>query len=145
MRAEHILPYQCYPAWVFTRFDFMTITPNWLMLHVFFTCWVCVSIHRCAKYPTVPSQCMMVADPKDPQCCQIPQCLPTPGPNGFPTPKPGQNPIPTIVTNVPGVITGKPPTPTPGTNGQTPAPRSKCVTCVFDMWYCHPPVRQRTV
>ncbi|XP_041376878.1 uncharacterized protein LOC121389349 [Gigantopelta aegis] len=82
---------------------------------------------RCAKYPNVPSQCSMVADPKDPQCCQVPQCLPTPGPNGFPTPRPGQNPIPTIVTNVPGVITGKAPTPTPGSNGQTPTPRKACI------------------
>ncbi|XP_052786256.1 cell death abnormality protein 1-like, partial [Mya arenaria] len=29
---------------------------------------------RCPKYTNVPSTCTFVADPKDPQCCRVPQC-----------------------------------------------------------------------
>ncbi|XP_053401477.1 uncharacterized protein LOC123550590 isoform X2 [Mercenaria mercenaria] len=29
---------------------------------------------RCPKYDNVPSTCTFVADPKDPQCCRVPQC-----------------------------------------------------------------------
>ncbi|XP_041376891.1 uncharacterized protein LOC121389362 [Gigantopelta aegis] len=82
---------------------------------------------RCTTYTNVPAQCRMVADPKDPQCCQVPDCTPTPGPNGYPTPKPGVSAVPTMFTNVPGFITGLAPTPTPGVNGKTPAPRHACV------------------
>lgn len=67
----------------------------------------------------------MVADPKDPQCCQVPECTPTPGPNGYPTPVPGVSPMPSVVTNVPGFVTGVAPTPTPGPDGKTPAPTRK--------------------
>ncbi|XP_046570033.1 uncharacterized protein LOC124278355 [Haliotis rubra] len=80
---------------------------------------------RCASYGNIPPQCRLVADPKDPQCCQVPQCTPTPGPNGYPTPGPGVSPTP---FNIPtGVVTGVAPTPTPGPGGQTPPPRHSCV------------------
>ncbi|XP_071091876.1 uncharacterized protein [Haliotis cracherodii] len=82
---------------------------------------------RCAKYDNVPQQCRMVADPKDPQCCQVPECTPTPGPNGYPTPVPGVSPTPSVVTNVPGFVTGVAPTPTPGPDGKTPAPTLACI------------------
>ncbi|WAR12949.1 SAS-like protein [Mya arenaria] len=29
---------------------------------------------RCPKYDNVPSTCTFVVDPKDPQCCRVPQC-----------------------------------------------------------------------
>ncbi|KAH3775135.1 hypothetical protein DPMN_176532, partial [Dreissena polymorpha] len=29
---------------------------------------------RCPKYDNVPATCSFVADPKDPQCCRVPQC-----------------------------------------------------------------------
>ncbi|XP_046585152.1 uncharacterized protein LOC124292144 [Haliotis rubra] len=82
---------------------------------------------RCAKYDNLPQQCRMVADPKDPQCCQVPECSPTPGPNGYPTPGPGISPTPSVVTNVPGFVTGVAPTPTAGPDGKTPAPTLACI------------------
>lgn len=87
------------------------------------TCSVC----RCKVYDPVPAGCTLVVDPQDPTCCKVPQCAPTPGPLGFPTPPPGQSPTPFTVTNVHGVVTGRAPTPTPGTNGQTPQPRSEYI------------------
>lgn len=30
--------------------------------------------NRCPKYDNIPSSCIMVADPNDPNCCQAPQC-----------------------------------------------------------------------
>lgn len=86
----------------------------------------------------------MVPDPKDPQCCQLPQCIP--GVNGNPTPqpqvspRPGETVAPQIVTGQPlGVVTGFAPSPTPSplptlapkpgqpnlTRPPTPAPKSK--------------------
>ncbi|KAK7115067.1 hypothetical protein V1264_001009 [Littorina saxatilis] len=82
---------------------------------------------RCKTYDTVPAGCTLVVDPKDPTCCKVPQCAPTPGPLGFPTPPSGQSPTPYTVTNVPGVVTGHAPTPTKGTDGKTPQPRNACV------------------
>lgn len=67
----------------------------------------------------------MVASPDDPYCCKVPQCVPTPGPNGYPTPAPGMTPTPMLFTNPPGIITGVAPTPTTAVPGQTPVPRSK--------------------
>ena len=62
----------------------------------------------------------MVADPKDPTCCEVPQCIPVPVPGVTITPGP-----PVIVTGVTGIITGtNPPTVAPP-SGQTPIPRSK--------------------
>ena len=95
---------------------------------------------RCRKYDNLPQNCILVADPSDPQCCKVPSCIP--GPNGFPTPTPGPDGstvAPQLITNVPvGVVTGyaKPtPTATPspvpvgGTTAKpmpTPAPRGWC-------------------
>lgn len=60
----------------------------------------------------------MVPDPKDPQCCQLPQCIP--GVNGYPTPvpqvtpRPGMTQPPQLVTGQPlGSVTGFAPSPTP--------------------------------
>ena len=36
--------------------------------------WYSFSCCRCPKYDNVPSTCTFVADPKDPQCCRVPQC-----------------------------------------------------------------------
>lgn len=58
----------------------------------------------------------MVPDPDDPICCQVPQCIPVPGTDGYPTPGPTDQPV--IYTNAPHAVvtgTGTPPTPTPGT------------------------------
>lgn len=74
----------------------------------------------------------MVPDPNDPICCQVPQCIPVPGTNGYPTPGPTDKPQ--IYTNAPlAVVTGTGmPTPVPGTTvapqpgvsqGPTPAPQ----------------------
>ena len=63
---------------------------------------VTVSVFRCASYPALAPGCIMVADPKDPLCCQAPQCTPPNNPNIAPT-------------GVIGVVTGNglPPVPTP--------------------------------
>lgn len=34
----------------------------------------CIFSFRCPKYENVPSTCSFVADPRDPQCCRVPQC-----------------------------------------------------------------------
>ena len=34
----------------------------------------CILKNRCPKYDNIPSSCIMVADPNDPNCCQAPQC-----------------------------------------------------------------------
>ncbi|KAL5022346.1 hypothetical protein ScPMuIL_001501 [Solemya velum] len=83
---------------------------------------------RCTKYQNLPSQCTMVADPNDPVCCQVPQCIP--GLNGSPTPTPGSSAVPQVYTNPPGVVTGQgtPPTPTPAT-GASPSPRKE--VCIY--------------
>lgn len=66
----------------------------------------------------------MVPDPKDPTCCEVPQCVPVP--------KPGET-LPTdtslTVTGVPGVISGSgtPPPPTPGPGGFTSAPKGESI------------------
>ncbi|XP_060063144.1 kielin/chordin-like protein [Ylistrum balloti] len=70
---------------------------------------------RCAKFPNLPNTCTLTADPKDPQCCKVPQCIPIPGVNGN-TINPSAQPI--IVTGVPGVITGV---------GGTPVPHPYCI------------------
>ncbi|XP_060567789.1 mucin-2-like isoform X2 [Ruditapes philippinarum] len=79
---------------------------------------------RCAKFPTIPTGCKMVPDPKDPTCCEVPQCIPIPGP-GKTLPTGG----PQTITGVPGVISGSgtPPAPTPDVNGFTSAPKNVCV------------------
>lgn len=63
---------------------------------------------RCARYTSVPAECTLVPDPKDPSCCQVPKCpvKPTAGP----VPTPGY--VPTPVTAKPGVLTGLAPVPT---------------------------------
>lgn len=33
---------------------------------------------RCTTYTSIPSQCTLVADPKDPECCEVPQCITVP-------------------------------------------------------------------
>lgn len=83
--------------------------------------------NRCREYKNVPATCTMVPDPSDPQCCQLPQCIP--GVNGYPTPVPQQTPAPgvtiapTPMTGQPlGVVTGFAPSPTP-TAGTTLAPK----------------------
>ncbi|XP_070202959.1 uncharacterized protein [Littorina saxatilis] len=74
---------------------------------------------RCAKYPNISPDCIMVADPKDPVCCQAPQCSPPTNPNVPPT-------------GVIGVVTGNglPPIPTPSPGaptGPAPTPKNACV------------------
>lgn len=70
---------------------------------------------RCARYTSVPVECTLVPDPKDPSCCQVPKCpvKPTAGP----LPTPGY--VPTPVTAKPGVLTGLAPVPT---SQPTPSP-----------------------
>ncbi|KAK3581064.1 hypothetical protein CHS0354_033850 [Potamilus streckersoni] len=83
---------------------------------------------KCAKYRTVPDNCYLVADPNDPMCCQVPQCIPIPGQNGVPTPLPSSAPV--VITGVPGgsiIGIGMAPTPTPGPDGSTPVPRDACI------------------
>ncbi|XP_067652673.1 mucin-2-like [Haliotis asinina] len=77
---------------------------------------------RCTQFTNIPSTCTLIADPRDPGCCQVPQCIPSPGQPGYSTPKPGAQP--TIATNVPGFVTGKAPvpSPTPGPDGKIPTP-----------------------
>ena len=75
---------------------------------------ITINICRCSVYTSVAPGCTMVPDPKDPDCCEIPDCpivppvSPTPGivtfqpgPGGVvtgiglvPTPKPGVSPSP---------------------------------------------------
>jgi len=75
---------------------------------------------RCAQYNNISSDCTMVADPKDPTCCKVPQCIPVPGPGKtVPTDKPFS------VTGVQGVVFGYGTPPPPNTGGSTPVPRSK--------------------
>ncbi|XP_060081054.1 uncharacterized protein LOC132560404 [Ylistrum balloti] len=99
---------------------------------------------RCSKYNNLPSGCTLTADPKDPQCCQVPQCplpqqpqgvSPTPGlvyqpspvyggitgigqaTTPLPTPQPtmiGPGGIPVPVTLPPGQTPKPTPAPTPG-------------------------------
>ncbi|KAK7491400.1 hypothetical protein BaRGS_00017378, partial [Batillaria attramentaria] len=88
----------------------------------YYRCW-----DRCATYTNVPTGCQMVASPDDPLCCQVPQCVPTPGPNGYPTPGPGETPTPTVYVNPPGRITGVAPTPTTRPGYPTPTPRNACI------------------
>ncbi|XP_052816208.1 uncharacterized protein LOC128242861 isoform X2 [Mya arenaria] len=79
---------------------------------------------RCAKYPSVPTGCTLVPDPKDPTCCEVPQCIPVPGPGQtVPTDQPF------TVTGVPGVVSGSgtPPTIVPGVGGFTNPPKNVCV------------------
>ena len=62
----------------------------------------------------------MVPDPSDPLCCQVPQCIPIPGTNGYPTQGPTDKPQ--IYTNAPHYqVTGTGTLP-PVTPGPTPAP-----------------------
>ncbi|XP_060570089.1 uncharacterized protein LOC132728460 isoform X2 [Ruditapes philippinarum] len=68
---------------------------------------------RCTDYPQVPTQCVMVQDPKD-ACCQVPYCdyvNPSPFPHGIPTPAPNpfQTPLPGQVTVAPQPVTRPPP------------------------------------
>ncbi|KAJ8302983.1 hypothetical protein KUTeg_019379 [Tegillarca granosa] len=98
---------------------------------------------RCRSYPSVPARCTMIADPNDPVCCRVPQCIPQPGVNGFPTPGPTDKPVPITDTPV-GIVTGfatpltvptqPTPAPKPGvtpnpnaTPAPTPAPKHACV------------------
>lgn len=73
-------------------------------------------LSRCAQYPNIAPSCIMVPDPNDPKCCQIPQCDQTnpnqpsgvtgsitgtnptaaPTPNNTPTPNPNPNPNPNL-------------------------------------------------
>ena len=81
---------------------------------------------RCARYPNIPTYCVMVQDPND-QCCKKPFCpnvVPTPAPNMTPAPIPGiftPSPIPgqSTIAPVPGVSTLAP---RPGLPTQAPQP-----------------------
>ena len=58
---------------------------------------------RCPRYPSIPSYCVLVQDPKDP-CCKTPSCsvkVPTPKPHVSPSPRPTQKPGPGQITPVP--------------------------------------------
>ena len=60
----------------------------------------------CPTYPPLRGGCTMVTDPQD-SCCQVPQCAPT---------NPGTSPNTTVITGVPGTISGQnQPKPNPGT------------------------------
>ena len=78
-------------------------------------------------YDNVPADCTMVPDPNDPQCCQVPQCAPTPNPQ-FENPTPG----PTFVVTGPvGRVTGIAPLPVPTTahpGDVTPSPPGEVLT-----------------
>ena len=96
---------------------------------------------RCKSYTSIPTGCTMVADPTDPLCCQVPQCIPVPGTNGYPTPNPTDKPV--IYTNAPHAVvtgTGTPPAPTAGptpvpphgaTPGTTLVPKPRAGTVQF--------------
>ena len=86
---------------------------------------LCWRDFRCPTYDNIPPQCQLVASRDDPSCCQVPQCVPTPGPNGYPTAAPGATPTPTVFTNPPGVVTGIAPTPSPRPGYPTPGYRSE--------------------
>lgn len=59
---------------------------------------------RCAKYPAIPSNCMLVPDPKDPSCCKVASCpmAPTgaPSTSGYYIPNPQNTPALPMVTGV---------------------------------------------
>lgn len=57
-------------------------------------------VFRCAKYAAIPTTCTLVADPNDPTCCKVPQCIPVPV-LGKTTTGP-----PVTVTGVTGKVTG---------------------------------------
>ena len=79
-------------------------------------------ISRCPTYKIQPG-CTWVTDPSDP-CCQVPQCLSTPTPGPYITPRPGattpkgQTPglLPTVGPNVTPTFT---PYPSPLPQGVT--------------------------
>ncbi|XP_053376973.1 uncharacterized protein LOC123528762 [Mercenaria mercenaria] len=51
---------------------------------------------KCSEYTSLPKECILVQDPKQP-CCQVPYCdfiNPTPFPTGYPTPPPQVSPTP---------------------------------------------------
>ncbi|XP_076111939.1 uncharacterized protein LOC143080127 isoform X2 [Mytilus galloprovincialis] len=68
---------------------------------------------RCNSYSNTPSYCTLVPDPKDPQCCTVPQCQLIPD-NATPTPGIFTPPVPVF-----GSFTGSAPNPTPQ---PTPSP-----------------------
>ncbi|OPL07255.1 hypothetical protein AM593_00069, partial [Mytilus galloprovincialis] len=68
---------------------------------------------RCKSYSNTPSYCTLVPDPKDPQCCTVPQCQLIPD-NATPTPGIFTPPVPVF-----GSFTGSAPNPTPQ---PTPSP-----------------------
>lgn len=78
----------------------------------------------------MPAGCILIPDPQDPTCCNIPRCNPIPNPSSSPLPS-GQTPAPYTITGVPAEFTGfgnTSPAPTipfnqnPMTNGPTPPP-----------------------
>lgn len=82
-------------------------------------------MNRCGDYPKVDPSCIMVPDPKDPTCCQVPECPLIP--SGGTTP--GQPTIirptqPTAVfTNMPTPSPRPEVTPARGPDGNTLSPQ----------------------
>lgn len=91
------------------------MTDDTLTYNSWFNICILIQFLRCARYTSVPAECTLVPDPKDPSCCQVPKCpvKPTAGP----VPTPGY--VPTPVTAKPGVLTGLAPVPT---SQPTPSP-----------------------
>ena len=86
-------------------------------------------VNRCPAYNNVDTSCIMVPDPKDPQCCTMPECpLIPPGgttPSGPTIIRPTQPPA--VITNYPTPSPNQLVTPTParGPDGQTLVPPSQ--------------------
>lgn len=85
---------------------------------------------RCPQYPSIPAECVMVTDQSD-SCCQVPECHFTPQVTQI-----MGTGAPVIPTKIPGVIVGQAntPAPTPGSDGNTQAPKplSQYTDC---FWY----------
>lgn len=97
---------------------------------------------RCAAYPNLTPTCHLVADPKDPFCCEVPECTFNPVNGtfsgfGYPTAAPGVITGGSVVNPTPRPVIAPTPQPIPGVStpvpsaaptmgpGQTPAPTFK--------------------